>query len=326
MSLPTTTTGPTRRRATPALAAAATAAAVLTACGGGGSDGNAALAAFALAAPAPSASAPTAAPASDSTATSGTSGTDAQDLSSTPCVNPADFSPGTTIAFSAATSSPVTGKAPFQRKTTTGARESFANVSPVPFAMDPTVQKQVMMPTGSTISYTFTTTENRKEYRDLVAGQVVIYGEAQTSDMVFTTDAPNSTASSSGYTTTRVFDPALSVPVTMQPGTTITQRTTRTETTTYRATGIYVPAPATSTGTSGLFSLTYQGRERLTTTLGTYDTCRFTYQMTTTKSGISVQTTQEHWVAAEGPYRGQMLRLKKNGAVWDVTTLTYSPS
>lgn len=313
-----------RRAFFPAVVVSATAAATLVGCGGGGGSDNGALAAFALA-NAPAAS-PAPAPAPAPVAPTPSAGDDpAQDLSSTPCVNEADYHEGTVIAFSAATTAPVNGGAPFQRRTVTGARESFANANPVPFALDPKVDMQTLPPAYG-VTYTSTTTNNRKDYRDIVAGQVIIYGDAQTSETVLSSTAPSSAPTWSRTTTTQVFNPALSFPITMQPGATVSQQTTRTEVTTYDAMSSLFPMPPSSTGAAGLFSLTYQGRERITTPVGTFDTCRFTYQLTTSRSGTSVQTTQDQWIAAEGPYRGQLLRMKKNGAVWDVNTLTYSPA
>lgn len=320
-----------RRRILSRLAVATTTAAALAACGGGGSS-NGALAFFSpgsTTASTPAPSDPSSAPASSPSAADASK----QDQSSTPCVNEADYRPGTVVEFSAATSAPVTGRAPFQRKAVTGPRESFANVTPVPFTTASSVQTVDSTLPGSTLKSTTRATELRKEYRDLVAGNVVIYGEFQSSEsmVTYTSTASDPSSPSVAFepnfgsnSRTRTFDPALTFPITMQPGATVTQRATRVDDLLYRF-GNTTMKPA-SESISALFSLTYYGRERITTSLGTFDSCRFTLQTTIARATGSVQTTQDHWVAAEGPYRGQMLRLKKNGAVWDVTTLNYSPS
>lgn len=318
-----------RSRIVSALVLATGTAAILSACGGGGGGSNWALPTLALGGtPATPASAPTSSPAPSTTTTDDSA---ANDQSSTPCVNEADYRPGTQVEFSASTSAPVTGRAPFQRKSVTGAREPFAKVNPVPFTTASTVKTVDSAIPGSTSKSTSTTTELRKEYRDLVAGNVVIYGEFEsTESMVTITPATPDPAIVYepvifANSRSRTFDPAITFPITMQPGSTVTQRSRRVDDITYRSGNTTMLAPSADAG-SALFSLTYNGRERITTVLGTFDTCRFTFQSTVSQGTSSVQLTQDHWVAAEGPYRGQMLRLKKNGAVWDVTTLTYSAS
>lgn len=247
----------------------------------------------------------------------------AADQGSGPCTNEADYREGTTVSFKATIADTPGSAAGFQRRSVTGPRESFANANPVGFVLAADVRQSTMTGADPNASITLTTTDVRKEYRELASGKVLIYGDKSVAETVFSNATSGAVGGTTTATTQRTFDPPLAYPANMQPGEVASQRTIRT--TTRLTTGV-LSAPASTSTDEGRFDLTYQGRERISTPLGTFDSCKFTYQLTAAQSGASLQTSQDTWVAAEGPYRGQLLRQKKSGAIWDVVTLDYSPS
>ncbi|MBS80518.1 hypothetical protein [Variovorax sp.] len=75
---------------------------------------------------------------------------------------------------------------------------------------------------------------------------------------------------------------------------------------------------------------TYVGRESLETAVGTFQTCRFSATVRFRQiDGSELTQVQENWIAAEGPYRGQDLKLAvRTGdvlATFAPTQITYEP-
>ena len=67
--------------------------------------------------------------------------------------------------------------------------------------------------------------------------------------------------------------------------------------------------------------LTYQGRETFRSAVGTYDACKFTQkQVTASQDGVTTANITIY-VAAEGPYRGQQLKVDTSEA----TRMAYAP-
>ncbi|WP_460137510.1 hypothetical protein [Pseudomonas sp. S1_E04] len=100
--------------------------------------------------------------------------------------------------------------------------------------------------------------------------------------------------------TTTLYNPPPSTPLDLQPGQTVT---------------VSYKNQVASAGASLDFEvtekLTYNGRETIKTPLGTFETCRFTNEISTgstsgkqPKKPVKVQ----NWFAAEGPYRGQSIK------------------
>lgn len=293
---------------------AVVAAAGLTACGGGGGGGGGGLP-FLPAAPAP---APAPAPAGEQ--------------SSAPCINEADFRVGTKLALRALPEGAAaeTGTA-FRRETTTEAREAIGNTTSATFNLGAETTRNPFNLNSQT--YTYVHTETRKEYRDLVDGQVVMYGDRIHTQADWENGQnPFPLPAVIDSSVLRTFKPPISFPVAMQPGAVVTRQVVRTESY-FDKDGKPLPMPPgyeTYTGPAhqGHFVLTYHGRESVVTPLGTYDACKFTMKITSDRGGYGtpLASTQIQWLAASGPYRGQILKQSRNGASWVAHTLTYSPA
>ena len=168
--------------------------------------------------------------------------------------------------------------------TTTGERASFANANPVQF-----VKVTALVPGGV------------RDYRDLVNGSILYYG----------TVAPLG-----NQTNTDVYTPPVSDPVDMQPG--------QVARGTYKLTrSVLVSATnQTVSYTADIVrELTYQGRETFRSAVGTFNACRFTQKQVTSSSDGVVTTNIDIYVAAEGPYRGQQLKVDTSEA----TQMAYAP-
>jgi hypothetical protein len=221
----------------------------------------------------------------------------ASETSSAPCTNEADFHAGTVRDYEDRTT--ISGQSPGVNRTieTTGERKSFAGANPVAVRVEP----------HDTANNPSTVAEN---YYDLVNGTVISYG---------------STAQVATQVITVTFEPPVAGPVDMQPG--------------QVASGSYkIKYVAVSTADGSKVEredpvsrdLTYLGREALQTEMGAFNTCRFTNKQTTGTGDASSVATITTWVAAEGPYRGQLLKIHTR---WDSkpeqTTerikMTYTP-
>lgn len=212
--------------------------------------------------------------------------------SASACVNEADFNAGTVLDYDLR-STPTGGNPTTGRLVvTTGAREAFAGANPV--AMNQTTYSGSNALPVATI------------FKDLIDGNVVRYGQ-------------RSGTGNSTVTTTEA--PAVSIPLEMQPGQTI--KLTR------RSTSV---SSASTSAVDVTEDLTYVGRETLQSPVGTFSTCRFSSVTTTTPDqGSAFVTSATTWIAAEGPYRGQMLKTyvpaegNRVETTSEVTRMTYTP-
>lgn len=189
---------------------------------------------------------------------------------SSACTNEADFNAGTQLTYDLQQTSPGQPTSTTHHGVTTGKRQPFAGATPVAF-------EQIFYDAGKKPFATATI------LRDLVDGKMVRYGE---------------THGSGGTRVTSTYAPAPAIPVAMQPDQTVTV--------TYRVETVSAGGKVTMDVTE---ALTYQGREKLSTALGTFDTCRFVLASTTAMGkapDIKVNVTS--WIAAEGPFRGQRLK------------------
>lgn len=203
--------------------------------------------------------------------------------------------------------------APFHRKSVTEGREAFGGANPIAFNVD---SKTVDLP-----QVVLTTVQ--KEYKDLVGGSILLYGKAtiykSKLDPKFLASLPAGFSAEEVTTESQVFAPPFAFPVDMKAGQVVSQRTSVAKTTASRGGS----SPTTSVPANA--ELTYHGREALTTPLGTFNTCKLSLKITVGSSVITKDTTKEFWLAADGPYRGQLLKGLEPKAPLVVTKMTYTP-
>jgi len=186
------------------------------------------------------------------------------------CTNEADFNPGTQLTYDMQQTSPGQPTSNTHHGVSTRKRQSFAGVTPVAF-------EQTFYDAGRKPFATATI------FRDLVDSKMVRYGE---------------THGSGSTRVTSIHAPAPAIPVAMQPDQTVTI--------TYRMETV---SPGAKVSMDITEALTYQGREKLSTALGTFDTCRFVLASTTTTGkSPDIRVNVTSWIAAEGPFRGQRLK------------------
>ena len=152
-------------------------------------------------------------------------------------------------------------------KTETLARETFAGADPV-----------VSLHTSYLNNVPFYLTKTYAEIKDR---QLIRYGDRH---------------GDGASLVTSTYSPPPATPIDLQPGQTVT---------------VNYKNKAQSAGGTVEFDisekLTYNGRETLTTALGTVDTCKFTNEITT--GGAARQVVVVHnWFPVDGPYRGQSIR------------------
>lgn len=212
---------------------------------------------------------------------------------SSACTNEADFNAGTQLTYDLQQTSPGQPAGTTQHGVTTRKRQAFAGATPVAF-------EQTFYDAGKKPFATATI------FRDVVGGKMVRYGD---------------THGSGGTRVTSTYAPAPAIPVAMQADQTVTVA--------YRVGTVSAGGKVTMDVTE---ALTYQGREKLSTALGTFDTCRFVLASTTAMGKApEIKVNVTSWVAAEGPFRGQ--RLKSFVAATDgrpestsvVTQMSYVP-
>ncbi len=99
---------------------------------------------------------------------------------------------------------------------------------------------------------------------------------------------------------TTLYQPPASTPIELQPGQTVT---------------VSYKNKAVSAGATIEFDvvekLTYNGRETIKTALGTFDTCKFTNEISTGSASATLPknvVVVQNWFPADGPYRGQSIR------------------
>lgn len=100
--------------------------------------------------------------------------------------------------------------------------------------------------------------------------------------------------------TTTLYTPPPATPLDLQPGQTVS---------------VSYKSQAGSGGVTVGFEvtekLTYHGRETIKTPLGTFETCRFTNEISTASTSGKQPTQKvevQNWFPVEGPYRGQSIR------------------
>ncbi|WP_369646040.1 hypothetical protein [Variovorax sp. V118] len=284
------------------LLAIVAAVAAVSACGGGGGGGGG-VPAFPLlpvTEPAPPpAPAPAPAPVSD------TSG---------PCFNEADFREGTLVAFEAVKPGVNPATPSFSRKAVIEAREAFGGANPIAVNVG-----------SENFSYPqFQQSTVKKEYKDLVNGSFLLYGKSTTYkskiDPSMAPSLPAGYALEQVNTVSQTFTPPFAFPVDMAPGQVVSQQSTAAKTSVLngRSNGATVSLPARG-------ELTYHGREQLETPLGTFNTCKLSLKITVGASVIVKEATREFWLAAEGPYRGQLLKGGDSKSSMLVTKMIYLP-
>lgn len=275
------------------LVAIAAAAAVISACGGGGGGPEG----FATLPVSPTTEQPAAAVVD----------------SSAPCFNEADFREGTLLEFDAAKPGANSATASFHRKTVTEGREAFAGANPVAF--------NVASETVSSPHFQQSTV--KKEYKDFANGNILLYGKSathkQTADPKIATSLPAGFASEQVSVVSQTYEPPFSFPVDMKAGQVVKQQTSVSKK------EVFNGREGTTTSLQANAELTYIGREKLETAVGTFDTCKLSLKITIGGSVLTKEFANEFWVAAEGPYRGQFLKGLDPKAPMVVTKMTYSP-
>lgn len=191
--------------------------------------------------------------------------------SSGACLNEADWRAGTTKEEEVKTTQANGTSTTAINTRITGAREPFAGANPV--AMLHAAEGVV----GNT---TF--------YSDLTGGNHVNYGaRSQLQE---------------GYSVETVFDPPLSVPADLQPGQTVDRSYNIVITT------VVPDSPPSTDTTSTQVQITYVGRETVQTPLGSIaNACKFSTRSTAQNGTVNHSVT---WVPADGPYRGQNVRIE----------------
>lgn len=271
----------------------AAATATISACGGGSGGGG-----FpALPIPTEQAAAPAAPPATVSE-------------NSGPCFNEADFREGTLLEFDAAKLGTDPATASFHRKSVTEGRETFGGANPIAFNVD-----------SKTFDYSYVqNTITEKEYKDLVGGNIMLYGKATVSKTKYDPKViPPGFPKEQTISDSQVFSPPVSFPMDMKPGQVVSQRTSVAKTRVINGvSGSTSSVPANA-------ELIYHGRESLKTPLGTFNVCKISLKITLGASGITKDSTKEFWLASEGPYRGQLLKGIDPKSPMVVTKMTYTP-
>ena len=232
---------------------------------------------------------------------------------SAPCFNEADFREGTMVEFEAAKLGSDTASEPFHRKSVTEGREAFAGANPISVNVESSTVR-IMRALQSTV---------KKEYKDLVGANILLYGKSTTYKQ--TIDPEVASSFGAGFPldkvifVSQIYEPPFSFPVDMKPGQVASQKSSITKTT------VIDDRSDSATSIPATGELTYVGREKLETPLGTFDTCKLSLKITVGASVITKDATREFWLAAEGPYRGQLLKGGDTKSSTLVTKMTYSP-
>ncbi len=158
-----------------------------------------------------------------------------------------------------------------RNKTETLGREDFAGTSPV-------ASLHTTFMNNSPIYLTTT-------FAQIKDGQLIRYGDRH---------------GAGASLTTTFYNPPPATPVDLQPGQTVT---------------VSYKSQVVSSGVKLEFEvtekLTYNGRETIKTPLGTFETCRFTNEISTGPASAKEPKQKvmvQNWFAAEGPYRGQSIK------------------
>lgn len=209
--------------------------------------------------------------------------------SSAACFNEADLREGTKLVVEQTITS---GDQTQKQRVTrlTRGREAFRDVSAV---------EQLR----TVFNYFNSSEAQDRQYLDFVDGHIVRYGTR------------NGGTGTSAYTYN---DPTIRTPV-MTPGQTIDENYV------VKSVEGEIRNEQQVSGTR-----TYVGRESLETAVGTFQTCKFSATVRFRQvDGSELTQSQETWIAAEGPYRGQDLKLTaRTGdvlATFAPTQITYEP-
>ena len=222
----------------------------------------------------------------------GTGGTGTSGTSAD-CSNAADFHVGTAVDYDIRTTVSGSPITTGRTVTTTSARQSFAGANPLALV-------------STTYGANGNVAGSVPVFEDLVDGNVILYG---------------SRIDTSSGTLTTTFEPPLSTPIATPLGQTLV-RNYRIRTTS---------SAGTVNATDVTESRTYAARETLTTPIGTFSACRYDAVTTSTVASSASVVTGSTWFAAEGPYRGQLLKFVvigtggTAGSTSDVTRMTYTP-
>ena len=136
-----------------------------------------------------------------------------------------------------------------------------------------------------------------KTYTDLASGAALHYGSSTTA-----TGQPQREY---------FYTPALSHPTAMQPNAVHTQQVTQDS----------VVAGNPGNQRSIAYTVTYAGREAVQTTLGTFETCKMTYNLQATDNIVSPWGEQRtEWLIASGKFAGLPAQQSVNGGTPQLTT------
>jgi len=219
--------------------------------------------------------------------------------SSSACFNEADFREGTVSEVEQDSIDPSGQVFKARITTKTGPRESFAGANPVRFVR-------------STFIYATGTGGADRQYVDVVDGKEIRYGSR------------NGDENADPKYGRKTNEPPIARPIAMQPGEK-TASTTVVKTVQGSNDEIRNEEKVTTT-------ITYVGREAVNTPMGTINACRFSgSSQVVYENGSGFTQTSDQWVAAEGPYRGQELKLvvqdsqMQGSAQFIATKITYTP-
>jgi hypothetical protein len=214
------------------------------------------------------------------------------------------------LEFEAVKPGSSTTAIPFKRKSVTEGREAFSGANPIAFNVG-----------SEAISVSqFEQSTIKKEFKDSVGGSIFLYGKATTVKIKVTPQPGASTPPSEWISiSSQAYAPPITFPVDMKPGQVVSQQTSFTKTETSNG-NIDSTRSLPATG-----ELTYHGREKLETPLGTFDTCKFSLKVTAGTAPLAKVIVNEIWQASEGPYRGQVLKGVDPKSPMLATKMTYSP-
>lgn len=197
--------------------------------------------------------------------------------SSGACTNEADFQVGTVVESESRDNATSITG---RNKTETLDREAFAGANPV-------ASLHTSYLDNSNNSQTYLTTT----FAEIKGDRLIRYGDRH---------------GAGASLVTSTYNPPPSVPIDLQPGQTVS---------------VSYKNKAVSAGATVEFDvsekLTYNGRETIETALGTFNTCKFTNEISTESASMKqpkrVMIVQ-NWFPAQGPYRGQSIKSVSSAA------------
>lgn len=220
--------------------------------------------------------------------------------SSAACVNEADFHEGTTLVSEQDFTAINNDVSKITVTVVVQARESFAGANPVRFLIS-------RLNHGDNVAVLY------RLYKDLVDGKVVEYG---------------SRIGPYGSDSLITYEPPATIAASMTPGQSM-------QLSAVAKSELPMPDGGVRRGKTTIdVTNTYVGRESLVTPMGTFNTCKFLRARRmqqpdgTSKPVLDI----EDWIAAEGPFRGQSLKIivarnsedLAQAGTYVVTSMTYS--